>query len=377
MSFFGSVFVVLTVVLAGCGKGSVDEGMTVFDQTNVPVTIVAAPNVMYITKDHRVVIKGRLELSDNKYYYIKDPVVINNMYGAYALSENSSGYYLTENTQYIIKTDGTVWEMHMEEPTPDNDFVFTQVEGLENCVKICVSALHTVALLKDGTVWAWGDNGDGQLGTGTKESSESPVKVKGLANIVDISVSGLSNTALASNGDLYYWGSKSSPNESDIVRTPKKINHEGTIKKLGASRLLMDNGEVLRLYDKKLSPLSDKYLLNPEAMDKIENKSTITPFGELLVLSEEGVVSEVTFRVPIPDYPPKESIITLQDLPKMIAIASGDYICVAIAEDGSIWLWGQDRSLDGDFFYQFSEWPKCIIDSETIQNEGIPFVSLK
>jgi alpha-tubulin suppressor-like RCC1 family protein len=36
---------------------------------------------------------------------------------------------------------------------------------------------HTVAIKKDGTLWAWGLNQDGQLGNGTNKNSHAPIPV--------------------------------------------------------------------------------------------------------------------------------------------------------------------------------------------------------
>jgi alpha-tubulin suppressor-like RCC1 family protein len=46
--------------------------------------------------------------------------------------------------------------------------------------------LHTLALRSDGTVWAWGDNSDGQLGDGSTGGSTGPVEVAGLAGVTQV-----------------------------------------------------------------------------------------------------------------------------------------------------------------------------------------------
>ncbi|WP_328603350.1 hypothetical protein OG943_25035 [Amycolatopsis sp. NBC_00345] len=49
---------------------------------------------------------------------------------------------------------------------------------------------HSVALLDDGTVWAWGCNDNGELGDGTTESRSVPVQVPGLSGVRGIAVGG-------------------------------------------------------------------------------------------------------------------------------------------------------------------------------------------
>ena len=41
--------------------------------------------------------------------------------------------------------------------------------------KIAAGVNHTVSLKDDGTVWAWGENGYGQLGTGNNTSTTVPI----------------------------------------------------------------------------------------------------------------------------------------------------------------------------------------------------------
>ena len=43
---------------------------------------------------------------------------------------------------------------------------------------VAAGSSHTIALRYDGTVWAWGYNGNGELGQGNTTSVYSPVQVK-------------------------------------------------------------------------------------------------------------------------------------------------------------------------------------------------------
>jgi alpha-tubulin suppressor-like RCC1 family protein len=68
----------------------------------------------------------------------------------------------------------------------------------------------SVALRADGTVWAWGGNFQGELGNGTGASSRLPVQVKDglgfLSSVVSISAGGYTTLALKSDGTVWAWG---------------------------------------------------------------------------------------------------------------------------------------------------------------------------
>jgi len=73
-------------------------------------------------------------------------------------------------------------------------------------VAVAGGIAHSLALLADGTVRAWGHNGWGQLGNGTTTNSNIPVTVSGLSGIVAIAAGGYHNLALRSDGTVWTWG---------------------------------------------------------------------------------------------------------------------------------------------------------------------------
>jgi len=84
------------------------------------------------------------------------------------------------------------------------------VSGLpSNVVAISGGARHSIALLADGTVKAWGGGEFGQLGNGTGGSgthSAVPVAVKRLSGVSSISAGKFANLALLTNKTIAAWG---------------------------------------------------------------------------------------------------------------------------------------------------------------------------
>ena len=76
--------------------------------------------------------------------------------------------------------------------------VFTQVAAGGN---------FSLALRSDGTVWAWGQNDHGQLGRGTVSDHEAtPARVAVLNGVTEISAGRDFGLALRSDGIVFAWG---------------------------------------------------------------------------------------------------------------------------------------------------------------------------
>lgn len=81
------------------------------------------------------------------------------------------------------------------------------VKGLSGVTAIAAGQVDSLALLSNGTVMAWGDGRDGQLGNGSLDTSSSvPVAVHGLTGVRAISAGGFFDIALLKNGTVRAWG---------------------------------------------------------------------------------------------------------------------------------------------------------------------------
>jgi alpha-tubulin suppressor-like RCC1 family protein len=76
--------------------------------------------------------------------------------------------------------------------------------NLTGVTAIAAGCSHSIAL-KEGEVFSWGRNNNGQLGNGTKTSSRIPVKVKELTDVTAIVAGGDHNLALK-DGEVFSWG---------------------------------------------------------------------------------------------------------------------------------------------------------------------------
>ncbi len=119
----------------------------------------------------------------------------------YALLSNGTLMAWGENKSGQLG-DGTTTEKTA--PTP--------VRGVSSVRAVAAGGIatlggHTLALLDNGTVLAWGANGSGQLGNGANVSTTAPVQVQDLAGVSAISASVSHSLALLSNGSVWSWGS--------------------------------------------------------------------------------------------------------------------------------------------------------------------------
>jgi hypothetical protein len=123
-----------------------------------------------------------------------------------------------------LKKNGTVWSfgLNIKGGLGDGTYIDRQVpvqvkggagDGFLTDVQIIdANYLNSAALKKDGTVWTWGDNGQGQLGSLLYKDSNVPVQVNGihglgkLTNTKAISLGYMHSTVIDGKGKILGWG---------------------------------------------------------------------------------------------------------------------------------------------------------------------------
>lgn len=81
-----------------------------------------------------------------------------------------------------------------------------RVPDLGDVVAVAAGGRHSLALLKDGTVRAWGYNRTGEVGDGTTQNRDRPTVVSGVREAVAIAASPALSLALLANGTVMTWG---------------------------------------------------------------------------------------------------------------------------------------------------------------------------
>ncbi|MBV8194741.1 MAG: IPT/TIG domain-containing protein, partial [Candidatus Dormibacteraeota bacterium] len=118
-----------------------------------------------------------------------------------------------DNQSYALKSDGSVWAWGENEDGDLGDGSDVEqnspveVSGLTSGVRaIAAGYYHGLALKWDGTVWAWGDNGYGELGNGSGQyEAYTPVKTA-VNNAVAIAAGEDFSLALLADGTVVAWG---------------------------------------------------------------------------------------------------------------------------------------------------------------------------
>lgn len=200
---------------------------------------------------------------------------------------------------------------------------------LDNVAAVAAGEYHTAAILSDGTLWTWGDNSYGQLGTGGEKDQKNvignpcrktPAKVMddvaavaaGLDHTVILKTDGTLWTCGANGyGQLGIGTSKDKPDEKKM--TPVKV---------------MDQVAAVSAGDWYTLALKTDGTLWAWGVNDNGQLGNGGGGNRIIPTSEPGQ--------PIQDTPVK----IMDDVASM---SVGSFYAGAVKTDGTLWMWGSDR----------------------------------
>lgn len=259
------------------------------DYVTVPIKIEGLDHVVSVSACvfHTLALKGdgRVwtwgpnwygQLGNGSYNESKSPLIVENLAG---VKEVAAGFFHS----LALKGDGTVWrwggfgDSTSEFPIKDQSPIPVRVKTIDQIVAIAAGGSHGAALKDDGTVWTWGYNNEGQLGDGkfVNGCSCEPRMVSGLTDIKAITAGGAFTLALRKNGTVWAWGSnnygqlgdstyenkceaREIPELNDVIHIAAGTKHAIAMKKDGSVWLWGSNDHG-QLGDKKESKRNRPY----------------------------------------------------------------------------------------------------------------------
>jgi len=154
----------------------------------------------------------------------------------------SGGYH-----NFALDSSGTLWAWGLNSSGQLGDGGTAQQNVAEaltsltgSVTQLAAGSYHTLLLTPTGTVEAWGLNAEGQVGNGTTTDQHSPVAVSGLSGVTIAALVGGDehSVALASNGTIYAWGYNGNGQIGDNTTTtrtsPVHLSISGTVTEIEA-----------------------------------------------------------------------------------------------------------------------------------------------
>lgn len=112
-----------------------------------------------------------------------------------------------------LAEDGTVWSWGVNKDGQlgrNDELEFDhrpiRIEGLSDVRAVYAGDEHSFAVHTNGTVSAWGNNDDGQLGLGDYDNRYSPELVEGLTEVRMLAATHYASVAISETGTVWMWG---------------------------------------------------------------------------------------------------------------------------------------------------------------------------
>jgi alpha-tubulin suppressor-like RCC1 family protein len=236
--------------------------------------------------------------------------------------------------------------------------VATRIGTATDWMTISAGQHHTMAIKTDGSLWAWGDNTYGQLGTGTASFSETaPVQVGTAKDWKTVSAGDYHTVAMKTDGTIWAWGDSADGTlgtgetySGIIVPTPTQIGIDKW-KSIATGQshtmAVRADGVLFGFGSNGVGQLGDGS--NLEGRNPIQI-GVDTDWAEVTVRGNQTVARKTNNKLFAWGHNAEgqlgDGTFANKDLPAPVddnawkAISSGDGHTVALKDDGTLWAWG-------------------------------------
>jgi alpha-tubulin suppressor-like RCC1 family protein len=220
--------------------------------------------------------------------------------------------------QFGIKTDGTLWAWGVNGNGSlgvNNTQVYSspvQVGALTNWSKVSSGNGNILAIKTDGTLWAWGAGTFGQLGDNAAISRSSPIQVGALTTWTEAANGSQSCWAIKNDGTLWAWG-RNGGTGSGTLGTNNLITYSSPVQ-IGS-----------------LTNWSTNISASSYHCAAIKTDGTLWTWG----WGVNGGLGQNNTT----DYSSPVQVGALTDWSK---VSCADFLTVAVKTNGTLWAWGSN-----------------------------------
>lgn len=187
----------------------------------------------------------------------RTPVKVPGLTGVTAIS---IGNYLAKNEEYpttacaVASGDVYCWGRNhygqIGDGTTEDRSSPVKVPGIPKATAVSTNDTATCALTEAKEVYCWGGGESGQIGTGdTSERVTSPQKLNGLSDVKQLSANGGTVCAIAAENDLYCWGNNGSGQLGDGTteqrNTPVKVKNLQNVTSVSIGRSVNTDEKII------------------------------------------------------------------------------------------------------------------------------------
>ena len=209
------------------------------------------------------------------------------------------------------------------------------------------------AIDEEDYLWAWGNNGSGQLGDGTALDRSNPVKI-GDNKYLSIGAGEYHTVAVGTDGYLYTWGDWRGGSDSDSGKVrPRKFSSVRKYKKVQAGRYYsIALGEDGYLYswsgtgwgnDYTLGLGNEAVVINPTKIGNKKYSAVNAGYQHVLALDEQGNIytwgNNSSNTLGIGAVRSTNNLVKIGDK-KYKAISAGFSSSLALDKEGYLYAWG-------------------------------------